>query len=375
MSALLEKAFDQLSQNRLFEGIESGLLERIAPDVHVVQLNAGEVIFREGDPGDLMYLVGQGSVKISKSGRGGQQETLGFIKSGNFFGEMALLDGEPRSAMATAAESTLLGTVDEPTFQHILALAPSRLHMNFLRSVTERLRSVNSHFITEIMRSERLSLVGAMANSIIHDLKNPICIVRCCSDLIAQDSTDPRVRELTAMTDKAINGMLAMTQELLDYARGSTSLACESVSIWRLLDELNQQSLRLLPGHNIQFAKNIRYDGNVFVDLPRFTRVLANLIKNAREAMPSGGILTISTDLVHGQVVIRISDTGIGIPAELLPKLFEPFVTHGKSNGTGLGMAIAKSVITAHKGKISVASVQGNGTTVDIRLPAPAADA
>ena len=375
MSALLEKAFDQLSQNRLFEGIESGLLERIAPDVHVVQLNAGEVIFREGDPGDLMYLVGQGSVKISKSGRGGQQETLGFIKSGNFFGEMALLDGEPRSAMATAAESTLLGTVDEPTFQHILALAPSRLHMNFLRSVTERLRSVNSHFITEIMRSERLSLVGAMANSIIHDLKNPICIVRCCSDLIAQDSTDPRVRELTAMTDKAINGMLAMTQELLDYARGSTSLACENVSIWRLLDELNQQSLRLLPGHNIQFAKNIRYDGNVFVDLPRFTRVLANLIKNAREAMPSGGILTISTDLVHGQVVIRISDTGTGIPAELLPKLFEPFVTHGKSHGTGLGMAIAKSVITAHKGKISVASVQGNGTTVDIRLPAPAVDA
>lgn len=375
MSALLEKAFDQLSQNRLFEGIESGLLERIAPDVHVVQLNAGEVIFREGDPGDLMYLVGQGSVKISKSGRGGQQETLGFIKSGNFFGEMALLDGEPRSAMATAAESTLLGTVDEPTFQHILALAPSRLHMNFLRSVTERLRSVNSHFITEIMRSERLSLVGAMANSIIHDLKNPICIVRCCSDLIAQDSTDPRVRELTAMTDKAINGMLAMTQELLDYARGSTSLACESVSIWRLFDELNQQALRLLPGHNIQFAKNIRYDGNVFVDLPRFTRVLANLIKNAREAMPSGGILTISTDLVHGQVVIRISDTGIGIPAELLPKLFEPFVTHGKSHGTGLGMAIAKSVITAHQGKISVASVQGNGTTVDIRLPAPATDA
>ena len=374
MSAVLERAFDQLSQNRLFEGIESGLLERIAPDVHVVQLNAGEVIFREGDPGDLMYLVGQGSVKISKSGRGGQQETLGFIKSGNFFGEMALLDGEPRSAMATAAESTLLGTVDEPTFQHILALAPSRLHMNFLRSVTERLRSVNSHFITEIMRSERLSLVGAMANSIIHDLKNPICIVRCCSDLIARDSTDPRVRDLTTMTDKAIDGMLAMTQELLDYARGSTSLACENVSIWRLLDELNQQSLRLLPGHNIQFGKNIRYDGNVFVDLPRFTRVLANLIKNAREAMPSGGILTISTDLVHGQVVIRISDTGIGIPAELLPKLFEPFVTHGKSNGTGLGMAIAKSVITAHKGKISVASVQGNGTTVDIRLPAPAAD-
>jgi signal transduction histidine kinase len=375
MSACLARAFDQLSENRLFEGIESGLLDEIAPNVRVVQLNAGEVVFREGDPGDVMYLVGKGSVKISKSGRGGQQETLGFIQSGNFFGEMALLDREPRSAMATAVESTLLGTVDESTFQHILELAPSRLHMNFLRSVTQRLRSVNSHFITEVMRSERLSLVGAMANSIIHDLKNPICIVRCCSDLIARDSTDVRIRELAAMTDKAVDGMLSMTQELLDYARGSTSLSCETVSIWRLLDELNQQALRLLPGHNIQFAKNIRYDGNLLIDLPRFIRVLANLIKNAREAMPNGGILTISTDRVDGQVVIRISDTGIGIPAELLPRLFEPFVTHGKSHGTGLGMAIAKSVVAAHNGKISISSVQGKGTTVDLRLPVPAADA
>ena len=373
MSASVARAFDQLSENRLFEGIGSGLLDKIAPNVRVVQLAPGEVIFREGDPGDVMYLVGKGSVKISKSGRGGQQETLGFIQSGNFFGEMALLDGEPRSAMATAVESTLLGTVDEPTFQHILELAPSRLHMNFLRSVTERLRSVNSHFISEVMRSERLSLVGAMANSIIHDLKNPICIVRCCSDLIARDTTDVRIRDLAAMTEKATDGMLSMTQELLDYARGSTSLTCETVSIWRLLDELNQQALRLLPGHNIQFAKNIRYDGNVLIDLPRFIRVLANLIKNAREAMPNGGILTISTDLVGDQVVIRISDTGIGIPAELLPRLFEPFVTHGKSHGTGLGMAIAKSVVTAHDGKISVSSVQGKGTTVDIRLPIPAA--
>ena len=173
------------------------------------------------------------------------------------------------------------------------------------------------------------------------------------------------------MADKAVDGMLAMTQELLDYARGSTSLSCETVSIWRLLDELNQQALRLLPGQNIQFAKHIRYDGSVVVDLARFIRVLCNLIKNAREAMPSGGILTISTDLLDKQIVIRISDTGIGIPAELLPRLFEPFVTHGKSHGTGLGMAIAKSVVTAHNGKISVSSVEGSGTTVEIRLPAP----
>src|SRR5450631_4484210 len=151
MSSSLARAFDQLARNRLFEGIESDLLVEIARDVHVVELNTGEIVYREGDPGNLLYLVGQGSVKISKSGRGGRQETLGFIRSGNFFGEMALLDGEPRSAMATAAEPTLLGAVDESTFQHILELAPSRLHLNFLRLVSERLRSVNAHFISEVM--------------------------------------------------------------------------------------------------------------------------------------------------------------------------------------------------------------------------------
>jgi signal transduction histidine kinase len=373
MSAAAQQleALDHFSNNRLFEGIRPELLEEVAHELRIVQLNEGEVIFREGDPGDSLYLVGAGSVQISKRGRGGNQETLAFIESGNFFGEMALLDGEPRSAMATAAEKTVLATVTEEMFQHILELAPNRLHMNFLRSVSERLRQVNSHFITEVMRTERLSLVGSMANTILHDLKNPICIVRCCADLIALETTDPRLRDLTSMMHKAVEGMSSMTQELLDYARGSTSLKKESVSIWRLLEELKQQALQLLPGQNIQFVKHLRYDGLLEVDVARFTRVLCNLIKNAREAMPAGGILTLSTDVIAGQISLRLSDTGCGIPPEILPKLFEPFVTHGKTHGTGLGMAIAKSVIDAHGGKIAVASIHGNGTTVEIRLPLP----
>ncbi len=369
--ALASADFEQFSRNRLFEGIEPDILLGIASELSVVRLRSGDVVFKEGDPGDSLFLVGEGSVKISKLGRGGEQETLGFIQPGNFFGEMALLDGEPRSAMATATEPTVLAGVNESTFQHILELAPSRLHMNFLRSVSERLRSVNSRFITEVMRSERLSLVGSMANSIIHDLKNPICIMRCCADLIATESKDPRLRQLTDMQNKAVEGMLSMTQELLDYARGSSSLTLETVSIWRLMEELNQQALQLLPGQNVQFVRHLRYDGEVEIDLSRFTRVLCNLIKNAREAMKGGGILSLSIDLVQDQVVIRLSDTGCGIPADVLSKIFEPFVTHGKSHGTGLGMAIAKSVVDAHRGTISVSSVLGNGTTVDIRLPAP----
>ncbi|MDQ6861644.1 MAG: ATP-binding protein [Verrucomicrobiota bacterium] len=361
--------FRCFASNQLFEGIEPDVLEDIRYEMKTIRLDEGEVIFEEGEQGDSLYLVGEGSIKISKTGRGGEQETLGYIQSGNFFGEMALFDGQPRSAKATAAAPTLLASVDERTFQHILELAPSRLHMNFLRCVSQRLRHVNSHFISEVMRTERLSLVGSMANSILHDLKNPICIVRCCTDLIKDETKDPRITQLTTMIDGAVKGMMSMTQELLDYARGSSSLKKESISMWRLLDELSQQSLRLLPGQNIQLVKHIRYDGNLEIDLARFTRVMGNLIKNASEAMSGGGILTLDTDLVGSDVVIRLSDTGCGVPPEILPKLFEPFVTHGKSHGTGLGMAIAKSIVEAHEGQITVSSTPGNGTTVEIRLP------
>lgn len=371
MTAASAAQIEYFAGNSLFAGIEPALLGEIAPELSIVRLEPGEVVFREGDPGDSLFLVGEGSVKISKRGRGGEQETLGFIQRDSFFGEMALLDGQPRSAMACATEPTLLGTVNGRTFQHILELAPSRLHMNFLRSVTERLRNVNSHFITEVMRTERLSLVGSMANSIIHDLKNPMCILRCCADLIAAESKSPRIHDLIKMQSKAVEGMLAMTQELLDYARGSTTLSKQSISVWGLLEELNQQSLQLLPGLNIQLVRTIYYQDEVEIDLPRFIRVLCNLIKNAREAMPGGGILTLTTELIDSQVVIRLADTGSGIPADLLPRIFEPFVTHGKKNGTGLGMAIAKSVVEAHGGQISVQSAVGSGTTVEIRLPAP----
>lgn len=360
---------DRFFRNRLFEGIEREVLEEITVDLEISEFQNDEVIFREGDRGNLLYLVGEGSVRISKLGRGGQQETLGYIESGNFFGEMALLDGEPRSAMAAAVGPTVLGVVNEATFQSILENAPSRLHLNFLRSVTQRLRQINSHFISEVMRTERLSMVGAMAGMIIHDLNNPICTVRCCSDVIARESTDPNLLEAIALLNGAVSGMLAMTQELLDYTRGSIALDKRRIRIGRLLGELAEHSLPLLSEKNVDLTLRVGHDGDIEVDTNRFLRMLGNLLKNAREAMPDGGALTIAAERRDDEIIFRISDTGLGIPAEILPRLFEPFVTHGKVNGTGLGMAIAKSVVEAHGGKISVASELGRGTTVEIRIP------
>jgi CRP/FNR family cyclic AMP-dependent transcriptional regulator len=141
--------FRPFSANQLFEGIPPGVLQEVRYEMQIVSLEANEVLFREGDPGDSLYLVGEGSVKISQAGRDGQHDTLAVMTAGTFFGEMALLDGEPRSATAVATEPTLLAAVNHATFHHILELAPSRLHMNFLHAVTQRLRAVSSRSIAE----------------------------------------------------------------------------------------------------------------------------------------------------------------------------------------------------------------------------------
>lgn len=358
----------QLHSNRLFTGIPVDIVADFGTDVELLHFDADDIIFQDGDAGDCLYLVVSGAVRISKIGRGGKQETLSYIHPGNFFGEMALVDGQPRSAQAAAAEASTLGRIDTAAFERILSRAPSALHRNLLTFVVERLRGINSHFIDELMRTERLSLVGTMANSIIHDLKNPMNAIQLSIGLIEDRSKDPALAQFTGIMHKAVAQMTDMVQELLDFARGKSSLQIERWPAQHILTELDAQLLRLLPS-NVHIIRDIHYCDEVRVDLGRFVRVLLNLIKNALEAMPRGGVLRLSLRQEGDRAIFLVGDTGPGIPEELLPRIFEPFVTRGKSQGTGLGLAIAHSVVEAHSGTIDLRSKPGLGTTIEISLP------
>jgi signal transduction histidine kinase len=359
----------QLRQNRLFAGLSAALIDKIGAGMSLLHFDADEVIFREGDPGNCLYLVIEGNVRISKTGRGGLQETLNFVGADNFFGEMALVDGQPRSAQATAASPAVLGSVDAAMFNRILDDEPLALHHNFLTSIVERLRGINSHFIEELMRNERLALVGTMANSIVHDLKNPLAVILSCAEMLEARVPDPEVAEFARIIIKASSRLENMVQELLDYARGQSNLMPERHSACSVLEDLQCQFNQTLPS-SIHVVREIHVSDDVNVDLGRFTRMLMNLVKNAVEAMPKGGILRLGLRQEGERIIFRISDTGCGIPPEMLEKIFEPFVSFGKSKGTGLGMAIAKSVVESHGGHISVQSKVGIGTTVEVALPA-----
>src|SRR4029077_15078077 len=108
-SARRVRDLERFSENRLFEGIDAEVLKKITPKIGVLRMQPGEIIFREGDPGDSLYLVGEGSVKISRPARTGEHEIEGNDDLENFFGKPFLLVAEPRSATAVAAAPALIG--------------------------------------------------------------------------------------------------------------------------------------------------------------------------------------------------------------------------------------------------------------------------
>jgi signal transduction histidine kinase len=360
----------RFTDNKLFRDVPPETLAQIAPIVVEVTYEPGQVIFAEQDPGETLYLVGEGLVRISKKGRGGDQEAFTCLEPGDFFGEMAVLDASPRSAQATAVEHTVLGAIDREAFEQLLALGSPQIYRNSLLQIVGRLRGVSDHFIQELMRAERLSLVGSMASAIIHDLNNSLSAVRCCNDMQELQNSAAERAKLTLLSNKAIDQMIAMIQELLDFSRGkAVDPQLQTVSIDRIVEEVDVQSLRLLPKRKIELVRQFTYKGEVRLDLNRMVRVFSNLIKNATEAMPHGGKITFSAEAAEDAILFAVADTGQGIAPEIKSRIFEPFVTSGKKKGTGLGLAIAKSIVEAHHGRISVQSELGKGTRFEIALP------
>lgn len=359
---------DSFHLNNLLSGINDESYARIANKIKVRRFAANEVIFHEDEAGDCLFLIAQGSVKISKKGRGGQQETLAYLLANDFFGEMALVDGGKRSAQAAAVGDVILGQIDRASWDLLLRLAPHEVLSNFTKSVTKRLRQNNQHFIEEVMRNERLSLIGTTISSIVHDMNNPIsCILGAC-EIIRAKNQDAVVAQMAALIREAVGKMDTMTRELIDFSRGKTKLSIQSFSVGEFIHNLDSDFTKCRPIVDVRIE--VLYDGPINVDRDRLLRVFANLIRNAREAMTESNPKTLrfTVKRIESRVRFEVSDTGCGISAELLPRVFEPFVTHGKSNGTGLGLAVSKAVVEAHHGTISATSSE-RGTTFQIDLP------
>lgn len=237
---------------------------------------------------------------------------------------------------------------------------------------------------TRVRRAERLELVGQLAGSVAHDFNNLLTVLRTYTDFVREFLVEQRdgglvVDQPLADIDelfRAYASVGGVTRELLSFS-GKQVLTPEPTSVNEVVERLQRTMLRTMEGR-VKFETALDPDAPmVLVDVGQCEQMILNLVLNARDAMPDGGTITISTQGVESeagdgspQMEVRVADTGMGIPAEQIEQIFEPFfTTKGMEKGTGLGLASVRRVAETLGGSVHVESEVGRGTVFAIVLP------
>jgi signal transduction histidine kinase len=342
---------------------------RLARHIRVVRFPHKAVIFKEGSPSDCVYLVLNGRVALTKRSPGGTDQLIAYKNPDDYFGELGVLDGSPRSTSAIADGPVQLGRLPQKPFHQILAKASWHTVLRLFSQVSENLRATNERYVSEVMRKEKITLVGEMANAMVHDFRAPFSTIKLATELLSKRAPSAETEQLCDMILRQVGRVGGMVEEVLDFARGETHIKIRRAPLHEVFLQLQENNIEILARAGVRLR--IKPSQLVLpVDADRIQRVLQNLLTNAREALAhrEGALITVSARRERTRAVITVSDNGPGIPREVHDNLFEPFVTIGKSNGTGLGLAIAKSVVEAHHGAISFVSSR-KGTTFTIHLP------
>ncbi|MGF1468263.1 MAG: GAF domain-containing protein, partial [Sandaracinaceae bacterium] len=219
-------------------------------------------------------------------------------------------------------------------------------------------------------RRERLSTIGQLLSSVLHDLRTPMTVISgYLQVLVDQEDREERARSAEAAR-RQVELINAMTRETIAFARGDRSVWVRKVYLRTFFEELKEQLERELEGRNVEIRLDLRDRGVAHFDQHKIQRAVHNLARNAAEALgEAGGCFRMLVERDDSDaLVMRFEDNGPGVPEEIKEELFESFTTHGKSGGTGLGLAIVQKVVEDHDGTIRVESEPGQ-TVFTIVLP------
>lgn len=354
-----------------FVGALADELHALKSDAHIRTFRAGEVIFSAGDPGDGFYVVESGQVRISALVGQNEQRLLAMIGAGDFFGEMAVVDAEPRSASAIAEVPTKTFFLTRETLLTLLKEKP-RLALDIVREFSIRMRALNQKYLDEIIQAERLAVIGRFAGTIVHDFKNPLTIIGLAAELACSDDTSPPMRhQAQNKITRQVERMTNMLQELIEFTRPTGQLPkLKSVDFARYMNPLADEIRQEIADRGVKLVLETPPPNvEVRIDPRRLSRLFYNLLNNAVDEMPDGGKIFLRFATAKNQLRVDVQDTGGGIAPEIAETLFKPFTTHGKEHGTGLGLTICKKIVEDHGGQISATSECGKGATFTFTLP------
>ena len=221
----------------------------------------------------------------------------------------------------------------------------------------------------ELIRQERISTIGRLSTSIVHDLRNPLAAIYGGAEMLMDgELSPPQVQRLAGNIYRSSRRVQELLQELVDVGRGKSRAS----EVCRLRD-IVEAAYEVYAGTADAQSVTVRIEVPDNIELPleraRMERVFLNLIDNALEAMPGGGSLQIAAETADKAVVVRVQDSGPGIAPEVRKRLFQPFVSAGKRNGVGLGLALSHQTVLDHGGELWADSEIKTGALFFVKLP------
>lgn len=329
-------------------------------------------------------------IDINLPGRSGI-ELLQEINSRESYVPVIMITGEPNLSLIPeivragaydylakpVVKEVLLKAVGRASEKKLLSAEKTRLELELKQRaadlearVAERTAElVEAH--DRLAHSQKVAALGRVAAQVAHEVRNPLYGLLLYSthlkEQLAAKLTPDQV-EIFENIIKTINQLASTTEQILDFAR-PVKLALQPVALNSVVSAVLKLLQLQISANGIKVEFN-RYDSNAtaMLDEACIRAALLNLLLNAVEAMPAGGILSITTNTAGEMLSLEIKDTGSGMTAERVEKIFEPF-NSDKTGGLGLGMPYAKKIIEEHAGEICVESRFGEGTRVWINLP------
>jgi PAS domain S-box-containing protein len=230
------------------------------------------------------------------------------------------------------------------------------------QDITERKRLQEA-----LLKSERLAAIGQLASAVGHEIRNPLGVIKNSAyflNMMLKDVADEKVVKHLKILEKEVNSANLIISDLLDFARKKPLTLVKTD-----LNETVKNTLsKITVPENIKVEVKLGEISKMLLDEERVQRVCHNLILNAVQAMPEGGKLAIQTTKQDDSAKLIVRDTGVGIPKEIVPRLFTPLFST-KAKGIGLGLVICKQIVEGHDGNITVDSRVGEGSTFTVKLP------
>jgi len=380
-----------LKQIPWFSDFSSAELESIERIGRICFAAQDEYLFREGDPGDSLYLILSGVVEVVRLDADGTEICFATLSTGQFIGELAILDGGPRSASVHAKEPTELFAILRRDFLSLLAKSPNMLAA-LLLGLSGKIRNAGSQYYEAAIQQNKLRIeqeinrlrsMGEMIAGLAHEINTPLGIVNHAASIIAQrinsEAADAKddIREASKLIQDGVRRADKLVKTFKNLSASQVSDSKTTVSIRALIDEcITLYALKARTSHlKISVVDQLAQgDGQWEGYRGHFSQIMLNLLTNAdRYAYPEGhgGEVRIVLGSDPGAYLVTVQDFGRGIAAEDLPRIFDPFFTTGRSSGgTGLGMAIVRNlVVSSLQGDIKLESAPGKGTAVKLKIP------